>query len=306
MLTLTPIFHQPNSPGRIKLVIYRSKLEVQMKQGDLEFLKGFLSNLQIDVTAASYNTVNQKWRDFDFISDFNRFYFIQSGEGYVKIGNREFYPQPGQLLLLPAGVKLCYSTISRNVFSKYWCHFTANIGQINFFQLLNISYVVEPKEDSNLTLLFEDLRCQYQKQDLLSMLRIKATLLEIISVFISNQKASISLVPSTNQKMHKILEYIELHLSENICIEHLAELVHFHPNYFIQFFKNIMGTSPIQYINRVKIEKGKQLLAATEMNVSEIAESIGMNNHYFSRTFKQYTGYTPSQYRNLFGKHGLA
>ncbi|WP_134701317.1 AraC family transcriptional regulator [Ammoniphilus sp. YIM 78166] len=273
-----------------------------MKPGDLEFLKGCLTNLQVDITTASYNTVGPHWRDIDFVSDFNRFYLICSGEGYVKIGNKEFYPKPGQMMLLPAGAKLSYSTISEQSFSKYWCHFTASVGQLPFFQLVDLSYAVEPLELNKTMGLFEDLKRQFQKQDLPSLFRVKAIALELISIFISSQEARASILPPSNQKIHKILEYIDAHLSETITVEQLADLVHFHPNYFIPFFKNVMGVSPIQYINRVKIEKGKQLLAASDMNVSEIAETIGMNNHYFSRAFKQYTGYSPTYYRNMFQK----
>jgi AraC-like DNA-binding protein len=82
-----------------------------------------------------------------------------------------------------------------------------------------------------------------------------------------------------------------------MTVEELASLVHFHPNYFLPYFKSMMGVSPIAYINRKRIELAKRLLTSTDLPVTNIAERIGLEPYYFSRMFKKLAGQAPSVYR---------
>jgi AraC family transcriptional regulator of arabinose operon len=134
------------------------------------------------------------------------------------------------------------------------------------------------------------------------VLRVKSILLEIIAYFIENAGIEKIRLPASSsfEKLDLILKYIENHLAENITIEDLAKIAHFHPNYFIHFFKSLLGLSPIQYINKIKMEKAKMLLMTTDMSITEIAESVGTQLYYFSRSFKNYTGFAPSAFRSLF------
>jgi AraC family transcriptional regulator, arabinose operon regulatory protein len=104
------------------------------------------------------------------------------------------------------------------------------------------------------------------------------------------------------EKMDIILTYIEEHLDGNTSVEDLAQIANFHPNYFITVFKEFTGHSPIQYINRRRIEKAKELLLISELTVSHISESLGLELSYFSRMFKELTGLSPKAYRILASK----
>ncbi|MDG0791511.1 AraC family ligand binding domain-containing protein [Cohnella ginsengisoli] len=101
-------------------------------------LQMYLSNLQVNVTALGFNPVWSDWRGIDYTPDYNKFYFITDGEGWLKIGDRELYPKPGQLALMPEGVRQSYSAINDKPYTKFWCHFTAKIGTINLFDLIRL------------------------------------------------------------------------------------------------------------------------------------------------------------------------
>ncbi|MFW5789511.1 MAG: helix-turn-helix domain-containing protein, partial [Spirochaetota bacterium] len=67
--------------------------------------------------------------------------------------------------------------------------------------------------------------------------------------------------------------------------------------YFRRLFKQVTGYTPVNYINRVKIDKAKDLLLSGECNVSEAAEAVGIDNvFYFSRLFKRISSVNPSEY----------
>lgn len=277
-----------------------------MKDDDKTFWKNYLANTQIDVEHASFTKVSPSWRDIDFVHDFNRFYFIREGEGYLKVKDQEYYPRPNQLYLLPADVKQSYSTTNEhNTFEKYWCHFTARVGELNLFQAIETPAYVEVEDTEALSAAFEVLIRHFRSDELASAFRLKAAMLEIISYFLErcegvklNLKAS-----SSMDKMNTVLKTMEQRLAEDVTVEELAKIVHFHPNYFIQVFKNFTGCSPIQYMNRARIERAKQLLTSTEMSISDIAEKVGIQLFYFSRMFKEHTGYTPTSFRALAPKN---
>jgi len=105
---------------------------------------------------------------------------------------------------------------------------------------------------------------------------------------------------SSTQELGKVLAFIESHLNDNVTIDDLARIVHFHPNYFIKFFRDHLGCSPMQYINRLRLEKAKHLLKTTDLTVKEIADAIGFNDAgYFSKVFKRYAGFSPQEFRNV-------
>jgi AraC-like DNA-binding protein len=111
---------------------------------------------------------------------------------------------------------------------------------------------------------------------------------------------------TSNSKINSVLSYIESHLADPMSVEELAKLVHFHPNYFMNYFKSMMGLSPIVYVNKKRLEKARRQLATSELSISDIAEGIGMELYYFSRLFRKQTGMSPSEYRKLSGKPTLA
>mgnify|MGYP000665648728 CR=1 FL=1 len=272
-----------------------------MQQEKVKLLKSYISNLQVNVTMAYYTKCHRTWREMDYIPEYNKFYFICEGEGWLKMGDREYFPKPGQLFLMPQGVMQSFSTISDNTFGKYWCHFTARVGDKNLFDIIKLPYFTDVRNPAELTVLFEEMASCFQSDSLTSTLQLKAALLQVIAFYIENTVIEdIHLVSSASvEKLTLVLTYIDGHISEDITVEQLAELLHFHPNYFIRFFKAHMGSSPMHYINKIKLEKARELLEVTGMNISEVAEASGFKDlFYFSRMFKNYTGFSPSEYKN--------
>lgn len=95
-----------------------------------------------------------------------------------------------------------------------------------------------------------------------------------------------------------LLDYIENNLSEPITLDSLAEKVHFEKSHLAARFKEQWGISPIRYVNYLRIEQAKLLLATSDQSVTEIAEAVGFASiHYFSRYFKEKEGITPIEYR---------
>ena len=103
-------------------------------------------------------------------------------------------------------------------------------------------------------------------------------------------------VDTRQQKIQKVITFIEEHLAEDMEVRDLAEQVYWSEGYFRNVFKEITGFTPIQYINRKKIMKSIDYIEKSNMNVQEAAEKVGIYDpSYYSRLFKQHMGYSPRE-----------
>ncbi|MCO4850600.1 bifunctional transcriptional activator/DNA repair enzyme AdaA [Bacillus vallismortis] len=94
-----------------------------------------------------------------------------------------------------------------------------------------------------------------------------------------------------------ISEYVDSHCDEKLTLEALALLSYGSPYHLHRTFKKIKGMTPVDYIQHVRIEKAKMLLATFDDPVSEVGKSVGLSNTYFITLFKRKTGETPEAYR---------
>ncbi|HEY8401929.1 MAG TPA: helix-turn-helix domain-containing protein [Cytophagaceae bacterium] len=100
-----------------------------------------------------------------------------------------------------------------------------------------------------------------------------------------------------------VQDYIENHYAEKITIEDLANLINTGRRTFERRFKEATNNTPIEYIQRVRIEAAKKNFEASRKNVSEIMFDVGYTDtKAFRDVFKKITGLTPIEYRNKFAR----
>lgn len=94
------------------------------------------------------------------------------------------------------------------------------------------------------------------------------------------------------------LNYIDKNICENLEIRELSKISGLSESRFKHKFKQEVGITPRDYINKRKIKEAKILLKGDE-NITSLAVKLGFDtSNYFSVVFKRYTSYTPSEYRN--------
>lgn len=106
--------------------------------------------------------------------------------------------------------------------------------------------------------------------------------------------------------VHAMRAYIHAHYGEeNLSLQYLADhVVHMRADYIGREFARETGMKLSAYLLRVRMEKAKTMLAASQedQRIYDVAEKVGLghNPQYFSQLFRKYTGYTPKEY----GKEG--
>lgn len=94
------------------------------------------------------------------------------------------------------------------------------------------------------------------------------------------------------------LDFIEENYMQQFTIEHLADLCHWSPTHFRRVFHEIMGTSPLDYVNNTRITKSCNLLRSTEESILNISEMVGFHSvSSFNRYFIKIMQMSPRDYR---------
>ena len=94
---------------------------------------------------------------------------------------------------------------------------------------------------------------------------------------------------SNDYKLKQITDYIKENYYKDIYLELIAERLGLTAKYVSQFFKDQTGINLIDYINKIRIEKAKEILKDSNNRLSDIAETTGFKRlKSFMMTFKKY------------------
>jgi AraC-like DNA-binding protein len=99
-------------------------------------------------------------------------------------------------------------------------------------------------------------------------------------------------------RTHRICQYINSNLDQNISLEALAEMAGLSTHHFARAFKQSVGMPPHGYVLQRRIEHAQQMLRNTDLPMSEIALSAGFSDQsHLARHFRRITGTSPSVVR---------
>jgi len=101
-----------------------------------------------------------------------------------------------------------------------------------------------------------------------------------------------------NPYINLIKDYIHKHYTEKITVHGIAAQVNLNPVYCGALFSAETGDTILNYTNRLRIVRAKELLQCTNDPISQIANEVGIEDlFYFSRLFKKQEGMAPQQFR---------
>jgi transcriptional regulator GlxA family with amidase domain len=122
-----------------------------------------------------------------------------------------------------------------------------------------------------------------------------------------DRKNQSAFIMFNGQKAHedipvkKAQEFIENNIGEKISVEELAERFAIGKRHFERRFKKATNNTPVEYIQRVKVEAAKKSLETSRKNVNEVMFDVGYSDSKaFRSVFKKITGLSPMDYRNRY------
>jgi AraC family L-rhamnose operon regulatory protein RhaS len=105
---------------------------------------------------------------------------------------------------------------------------------------------------------------------------------------------------SSNYLMHlaNAISYIEDHYQEPLSLEEIAKSSDISVRHLNRIFQSYYQTTPIYYLQRLRLERACMLLRQTKRSIMEISNECGFNDsNYFTRKFTKTFGITPTTYR---------
>ena len=96
-----------------------------------------------------------------------------------------------------------------------------------------------------------------------------------------------------------VKEYLKDNFASVPNIEELAEIAHISPFYLMRLFKEEIGLSPHAYINQLRVNRAKEMMAEG-LPLLQITYELGFTDQsHFSKTFLKITGVNPNRYGNV-------
>ncbi len=110
-------------------------------------------------------------------------------------------------------------------------------------------------------------------------------------------------VDAAFQGIAPALRLLQINYNQTVTTEELAKVSGFSVTHLNRTFRKLLGLSPQQFIQALRIEKSRQLLKTTRLPIGEIALDCGYyDQSHFTRHFRAANGIAPLAYRKTFGK----
>lgn len=233
------------------------------------------------------------------------FFCVNSGSGELEYRGKCHKLSKGDCVFIDCQLPYSHST-DTDLWSLSWIHFYGVTMQTIYrkYQERGGRPVFHPDNFGDFQSLHQSLFDLASSDDYIWDMRINSGLNELL-VFLMNE----SWHPDRalkKQNLSPIRNYLELHYTEKIVLDELADRFFISKFHLSRVFKEQFGVSINTYVRNLRITKAKQMLRFTDKKLEDIGYQCGLGApHYFSRIFKQIEGITPSEFREKWGEERL-
>ncbi len=99
-------------------------------------------------------------------------------------------------------------------------------------------------------------------------------------------------------RVGEVVGHIETNLDEEYSLQAMADMANLSPRGFTRLFRQLMGTSPIDYLIRKRMERAAELLMDPKLGNNEVAHMVGLSDgNYLARQFRRIYGCSPRAYQ---------
>lgn len=224
------------------------------------------------------------------IKTFNKSCFVLScrieGESLFFYNNKEIKVKKGEILYIPYGSSYLQESKNEEVITFH----------LEAYSEMPTSMSIHKTENPELVCrLFEKAYREFSERKPNYVYRTLALLYEILSLIDLKQTESIN---GTNPVFTQAFRQMEADMyDKSFSIEDLCSKANISRAYFNKLFKREHGTTPINYVNLMRVKKAKLLLESGNYRNEEIANLCGFNDvKYFYVIFKKLTGETTQHY----------
>lgn len=232
----------------------------------------------------------------------SEFIYCLEGGFVCTVGAHNYLVKPGQMVLMPQGIShACWSLPAVPAKCIFFSFRVLCEGEDLFSRLGMTSdgHVIDLPREAVLQC------CKAMTDSPLSTdkvpfyLMLSAQLSIVIAMYVKARIAS----ENATTAFSKVIAFMQAHITEDVSLEQLAGLFHWHPDYFSRKFKENVGVSPIRYFAEMRASHAANLLLTTHLSIEEVAKTVGFSNIYYFRSFfLKHIGIRPEAYKKAFQK----
>lgn len=220
--------------------------------------------------------------------------YILSGTCTVEYQGTRFDLAPGDFVHYYPYDKQEYCFKDDQDCSAFYLHYTGNDMPLILRELQFMGGVYHFSLSQKIISTFEEIISEYQLCPPLHEQAKSALLLSLLTQ-IARQ---INYGHLRSSQINDVLRLMQAKYNQKYDVTEYADYCSLSPDRFSHKFKEATGSSPLQYIINLRLEKAKELLSFSDLSVAEVAEQIGYDTPlYFSRQFKAHMGISPIKYR---------
>lgn len=237
--------------------------------------------------------------------------YISGGEALYRLSDtggitREHPVVAGTLLWFPEGTLREMQPRSPAVEIHSIQVQTASLPDAFRSQTPAAAVVVRARNPSHIEALYRSAERLWVQQQPIDDLELDALALLIFTQMLKCRRQP-NTAPHLQARVAKVLDYMADHAPEaDLDLARLAQVAGWSERYLIRVFRQVVGSTPVNYLRRLRVLRGLDLLASGEWTVAEAAYAVGFNDPaYFSRVFARQMGRPPSAYLgvNLTAQH---
>lgn len=264
-------------------------------------MKGLLASIEVRIIESRISNLTPSYWQKDLDNrPYGRLYYIKKGVGYIRSYGKEYRLMPGHVYLVPPRGDFAYGCTKD--LQIWWLHFTATIlSCIDMFDHLPYKVDVVPLEKRQFEKRLLRLIDIHASEKANEQLEYSGILLQFLSMFFKDPEGQkLTQKQETRIRFLPVLKYIDEHLGEGIAIGTLAKMANYEKSHFSTVFSSLLGTPPLRYIIRKRIEQTQLMLRRSDIKLEALAEQLGFSDAFhLSKVFKRVTGHSPSEYRAM-------
>jgi AraC-like DNA-binding protein len=221
------------------------------------------------------------------------------GKGWLETLGEAKAVNKGHMAFCDINKPHAYGADKEDPWSIYWFHFIGD-GVADLFKALDLSPeapILRAGERSALLSLIEDVRNNLSYGYSFANLLYASTLIQEFFCYLIKLHMHNHPMDTSNINIKDIISYMRENIACNLSIDDFADYMCISKYHFSRKFKQATGFTPMEYFNRLKIQKACELIDVTSQSIKEISANLGFcNPYYFSTVFKRITGLSPSEY----------
>ncbi len=260
------------------------------------FMQIHHTDTDITVTETEYVFHMNRPRDFTFSKsgqDYHIVAMILGGSAQYRVDGKTFTVQKGDVVFLRKDTQYNAKVISE----EPWEHIVVAFRTHGDDSALPPDGAMKVSRGSRFEELFRQVYSVWSECAFGYKIQTKGIIHHILFSLMQERVSSLFGSNTALQALKEVTDYVEQNYWQKITVEELAERSGYSPSHFARVFTKVYETSPIQYVNQIRIMHAKNLLRTGQYTLTQIAQECGFSNvYYFSRCFKQITGTTPAKW----------